>query len=68
MNLDTVTTSLTATSAPAWAELASAARALLQKLDDMTTEAFARGGEREERERLRAILAGIPATPEGGSA
>jgi hypothetical protein len=40
-------------------DLATAAQALLEKLDVMTTEAFSRGEEREERETLRAILAGM---------
>lgn len=39
-------------------ELAAAALALLQRIDAMTTAAFAVGGERAERERLRAALAG----------
>lgn len=42
-----------------------AATALLHKLDHMTTAEFACGGEREEREALRKMLAGITtAAPE----
>lgn len=41
-------------------EMIAAARALLERLDTITTEEFARGGEREERERLRAALAALP--------
>lgn len=37
-------------------ELVAAAAALLDKLDRMTTEDFARGAERDEREGLRAVL------------
>lgn len=37
-------------------ELIAAARALLQKLDDITTEQFALGAERDEREALRALV------------
>jgi len=39
-------------------ELEAAARALLDKIDSITTEDFARGAERAEREALRALLAG----------
>ena len=43
-----------------------AAAALLAKIDDITTEDFSRGGERDEREALRrALLAAgvvVPAT------
>ena len=38
------------------AEALSAAARLLMKLDRMTTEQFSIGGEREEREALRAAL------------
>lgn len=38
-------------------DLAAAALALLQRIDAMTTAAFAMGAERPERERLRATLA-----------
>ena len=37
-------------------ELLAAARALLAKIDTMTTADFFLGGERPERERLRVIL------------
>jgi hypothetical protein len=37
-------------------ELANAARALLDRIDHMTTDDFQRGGERREREALRAVL------------
>ena len=37
--------------------IAVKAQALLDRLDTLTTEAFACGGEREEREALRAALA-----------
>lgn len=40
------------------AELEAAAAALLKRLDNMTTEQFANGGERGEREALRALLGG----------
>ena len=40
-------------------DLADGARALLERLDNLTTWSFGRGGERAERERLRAILTGI---------
>jgi hypothetical protein len=39
-------------------ELPTAALALLLRIDGMTTEEFSRGGERVERERLRAALVG----------
>lgn len=42
-------------------ELADAARALLDRLDNMTVDEFQRGGERNERERLRAGLAAVRA-------
>jgi hypothetical protein len=38
-------------------ELVAAARALLDRLDDITTDAFSKGGEAVEREALRAALA-----------
>lgn len=38
-------------------ELVEAAQALLAKLDNMTTDQFSKGEEREEREALRAITA-----------
>lgn len=38
-------------------DLPTAAQALLERLDHMTTEAFSRGDERTEREALRAALA-----------
>lgn len=38
-------------------ELLAAAIALLNKIDDITTEDFSKGGEREERETLREIIA-----------
>lgn len=38
------------------ADLARAAAALLTRLDDITTAAFATGGEREEREAVRLVL------------
>ena len=48
-------------SAPSWAqrygELHEAARALLERIDNMTSAEFALGSERVERERLRAVLA-----------
>lgn len=37
-------------------DLVAAAAALLDKLDTMTTEDFAHGAERDEREGLRAVL------------
>lgn len=37
--------------------VAAAARALLDKIDNMTTEEFERGREKAEREALRAALA-----------
>lgn len=37
-------------------ELRQAARALLARLDDLTTAEFSLGGERAERERLRQAL------------
>jgi hypothetical protein len=37
-------------------ELMMAAFALLEKIDTITTQEFARGAERNERERLRHIL------------
>lgn len=37
-------------------ELRKAAQALLDRIENMTTEEFSRGGERQEREALRAIL------------
>ena len=40
-------------------ELLKAAEALLQKLDEITTDSFSKGGERVERETLRAIIARI---------
>ena len=39
-----------------WLELADAADALLARLRDITTEEFARGGEKAEREALDAAL------------
>lgn len=39
------------------AELREAASALLARLDRITTDDFSRGGERQEREALRALLA-----------
>lgn len=38
-----------------------AARALLARIDEMSTVDFALGGEREERERLRTVLAALEA-------
>lgn len=38
-------------------DLLAAAKALLQKLDHLTTDEFSLGGEREEREALRAEIA-----------
>jgi len=40
-------------------ELADAARVLLDRIDHITTDDFRRGGERREREALRAVLARI---------
>ena len=40
-------------------ELVSASAALLNKIDSITTEEFSKGAEREERETLRSVLAGI---------
>ena len=40
-------------------ELLQAAEALLQKLDEITTDSFSKGGERLEREALRTIIAKI---------
>jgi hypothetical protein len=37
-------------------ELADAARALLDRIDHITTDDFQRGGERREREALRSVL------------
>lgn len=45
--------------------IALAAQALLDRLETLTTEEFSRGGERKEREALRAALTwpcGCPAT------
>lgn len=42
--------------AEATAEALLAAVALLERIDAITTEEFARGAERKERERLRAAL------------
>lgn len=39
-----------------YGELREAARALLERIDNMTTADFARGGEVVERERLRHVL------------
>ncbi len=39
-------------------ELRAAAAALLAKVDTITTENFQRGGERPQREHLRAVLRG----------
>lgn len=43
--------------APAAPELTEAARALLRRLDHVTTDGFAHGAERNEREALRQALA-----------
>lgn len=43
------------------AALEAAARALLEKIDSITTEDFALGAERAEREALRAVLEGVEA-------
>lgn len=40
-------------------QLVKAARALLSRLDTITTEDFARGGEAAEREALRAVLVAL---------
>lgn len=40
----------------AHAPLLAAAKALLARIDAMTTEEFCRGGERDERENLRAAV------------
>lgn len=50
--------------------LVEAARFALDKLCALTTQEFARGGDREIRERLAAALtaAGIPADCYGGEA
>jgi hypothetical protein len=45
-------------------ELRQAAQALLARLDDMTTLEFSRGGERVEREALRAALEAPVAGPD----
>jgi hypothetical protein len=37
-----------------------AAAALLNRIDHITTEEFSKGGERNEREALRQVLANIP--------
>ena len=37
-------------------DLVDAARDLLRKIDNMTTEQFGLGAEKEERERLRRVL------------
>ncbi len=39
--------------------LVAAAKALLEKIDNITTDDFSKGAEREEREHLRAILAEV---------
>ena len=46
-------------------ELLRAAKATLDKLDNITTEEFSRGGEREEREALRAAVERIEREQEG---
>ena len=40
-------------------ELTTAAAALLERLDNMTSEEFGRGGEQAQRERLRQALAAV---------
>lgn len=37
-------------------DVIAASRALLDRIDNITTEEFSRGGEREQRERLRKAL------------
>lgn len=46
-------------------ELFEAARALLAKLDCITTDEFMNGGEKSEREYLRAVIGRILGTPAG---
>ena len=48
--------------ATAPSDLVSAARALLDRIDAITSDQFACGAERAERERLRAILEAIAET------
>lgn len=44
-------------------DLLAAAIALLNKIDDITTHEFARGGEREEREALRKAIVAAGGKP-----
>lgn len=44
-------------------DLLTAARNLLARIDEITTEEFSKGGERVEREALRAVLAKMGAEP-----
>ena len=40
-------------------ELIEKSKALLQKIDEITTEEFSRGDDKEQREALRKLLAEI---------